>query len=157
MSPAVAALLGLLGAAYPELSLHPMHTAVAELEQVDARGTTAVRLRLFADDLAGAVPVSAAAGADADSATARYLRGSFAIADRSGRPVRLAWDGAERSGDVVLLRLRGQVPGGLAGARVTSLMLCERFADQVNVVRATYGGRAETMLFTRGEQTKTLP
>lgn len=157
MSRAWAALPGLLIAAHPVRSAHPMHTAVAELEQVDARGATVVQLRLFADDLIGAVPASAGPRSQADSAIARYLRGSFAIADRSGRPVRLIWDGAERSGDVVLLRLRGRVPGGLAGARVTSLMLCERFADQVNVVRATYEGRAETMLFTRGEQSKTLP
>ena len=39
-----------------------------------------------------------------------------ALVDREGRPVRLAWVGAERSGDVILLRLRGDVPGGLAGA-----------------------------------------
>ena len=88
---------------------------------------------------------------------ARYLRGTFALADRTGRPVRLAWAGAERSGDVILLRLRGEVPGGLAGARVTSLVLCERFEDQVNVVRAAYAGRTTTLLFTRGETAKALP
>ena len=88
---------------------------------------------------------------------ARYLRGTFALADPTGRQVRLAWAGAQRSGDVILLRLRGVVPGGLAGARVTSLMLCERFEDEVNVVRAAYGGRTETLLFTRGESSKALP
>lgn len=71
--------------------------------------------------------------------------------------MRLAWAGAERSGDVLLLRLRGEVPGGRAGARVTSLVLCERFEDQVNIVRATYGGRATTLLFTRGATSKALP
>ena len=49
------------------------------------------------------------------------------------------------------------MPGGLAGARVTSLVLCERFPDQVNIVRATYAGRATTLLFTRGEASKALP
>jgi hypothetical protein len=58
---------------------------------------------------------------------------------------------------VIVLRLRGEVPGGLAGARVTSLVLCERFPDQVNIVRAEYGGRATTLLFTRGEESKALP
>lgn len=71
--------------------------------------------------------------------------------------MRLAWAGAERTGDVILLRLRGEVPGGLAGARVTSLLLCERFEDQVNIVRAVYGGRSATLLFTRGEGAKALP
>lgn len=135
---------------------HPMHTAVAEVVQEDAGGATTVRLRVFADDLRAAVPLPADPAA-ADSAMAKYLRGTFVLADRHGRPVRLRWDGAERTGDVVLLRLRGNVPGGLAGARVTGLVLCDRFPDQVNIVRATYGGRAATLLFTRGEASKALP
>jgi hypothetical protein len=135
---------------------HPMHTAVAELTQEDARGAAAVQLRLFADDFEAAVRPPPDRPA-ADSATSRYLRGTFALADRQGRPVRLAWEGAARSGDVMLIRLRGVVPGGLAGARVTSLVLCDRFPDQVNIVRATYGGSAATLLFTRGEASKALP
>jgi hypothetical protein len=135
---------------------HPMHTAVAEVVQDDARGTATVQVRVFADDLEAALPLPHDRAA-ADSAMARYLRGTFALADRSGRPVHLAWAGAERMGDVMLLRLRGEVPGGLAGARVTSLVLCERFEDQVNIVRAIYGGRAATLLFTRGEVAKALP
>jgi len=133
-----------------------MHTAVAELTQQDARGTTQVQIKVFEDDLRAAVPLAPDA-AQADSAMARYLRGAFALADRSGRPVRLAWVGAERAGDVVLLRLRATVAGGLAGARITSLVLCERFEDEVNVVRAAYDGRTETLLFTRGESSKALP
>ena len=38
---------------------HPMHTAVAELTQLDARGATSVQLRLFADDFEAAVPPAA--------------------------------------------------------------------------------------------------
>jgi uncharacterized protein DUF6702 len=135
---------------------HPMHTAVTELAQQDAGGTTAVQIRVFADDFQAALPLPADPAA-ADSAIARYLRGTFALADRTGRPVRLAWAGAERSGDVILVRLEGRVTGGLAGARVTSLVLCERFEDEVNVVRAAYAGRTETLLFTRGESSKALP
>ena len=82
---------------------------------------------------------------------------AFALADLTCRPVRLILAGAERAGDVILLRLRGTVPGGLAGARVISVVLCERFEDEVNVVRAAYGGRTETLLFTRGEWSKALP
>jgi hypothetical protein len=151
-----AARLGMLVLALSGAGAHPMHTAVAELAQQDARGTTTVQIKVFADDFHAAVALPADAGA-ADSAMARYLRGTFALADRRGRPVRLVWAGAERSGDVLLLRLRGEVAGGLAGARVTSLVLCERFEDEVNVVRASYAGRTETLLFTRGESSKALP
>ena len=152
----LAARLGMLVLALSGAGAHPMHTAVAELAQQDARGTTTVQIKVFADDFHAAVALPADAGA-ADSAMARYLRGTFALADRRGRPVRLAWAGAEHSGDVLLLRLRGEVAGGLAGARVTSLVLCERFEDEVNVVRASYAGRTETLLFTRGESSKALP
>jgi hypothetical protein len=149
----------MLGALWLVLTLaagrvHPMHTAVAELAAA-ADGTTAITIRVFADDFLGALPADGAA--PADSAMSRYLRGTFALADRQGRPVPLRWQGAERTGDVILLRLEAAVPGGLAGARITSLVLCERFEDEVNVVRASYGGRTETMLFTRGETSKALP
>jgi hypothetical protein len=134
---------------------HPMHTSVTEVTQQDVGGHVSIQVRVYVDDFRSAVPPPNSAFAD--SAMARYLRGTFALTDRTGRPVRLAWAGAERSGDVILLRLRGEVPGGLAGARVTSLVLCERFEDQVNVVRAEYAGRTETLLFTRGETAKALP
>jgi hypothetical protein len=147
---------------------HPMHTTVAEVVQRDGRGRTTIQVRVYTDDLSAAVPEATGlpptgggprVGTDsaADSATARYLRGTFALTDRSGYPVRLTWRGLERTGDVVLLRLEGEVPGGLAGARITSLVLCERFEDQVNVVRAEYAGRSTTLLFTRGETAKALP
>jgi hypothetical protein len=154
---------------------HPMHTTVTEVVQEDARGHVSIQVRVYIDDLRSAVPppngtagayparadsgaaYSAVAYTAADSAMARYLRATFALADRTGRPVRLTWAGAEATGDVILLRLRGEVPDGLAGARVTSLVLCERFEDQVNVVRAEYAGRTTTLLFTRGETAKVLP
>jgi uncharacterized protein DUF6702 len=150
---------------------HPMHTTVTEVVQEDARGPVSIQVRVYLDDLhsavpppdgtAGAYPARAGSAAAnfgaADSAMARYLRATFALADRAGRPVRLTWVGAEPTGDVILLRLRGEVPGGLAGARVTSLVLCERFEDQVNVVRAEYAGRTTTLLFTRGATAKVLP
>jgi uncharacterized protein DUF6702 len=136
--------------------VHPMHTTVTEVVQEDARGDVSIQMRVYADDLRSAVPPRDAA-AGTDSAMARYLRATFALADRTGRPVRLTWVGAEPTGDVILLRLRGEVPGGLAGSRVTSLVLCERFEDQVNVVRAEYAGRTATVLFTRGATAKVLP
>ena len=135
---------------------HPMHTTVTEVVQEDAQGHVSIQVRLYADDLRSAVPPPDGT-VGADSAMARYLRATFALADRAGRPVRLTWAGAEPTGDVILLRLRGETPGGLAGARVTSLVLCERFEDQVNVVRAEYAGRTTTLLFTRGETAKVLP
>jgi hypothetical protein len=130
---------------------HPMHTSVAEL--VTEGGETRIAIRVYADDLAGAVPGD---GPTADSALARYVRARFVLADREGRPVPLRWAGAERTDGAVVLRLQGRLPGGLRGARVASTLLHERFHDQVNVVRATEAGHTSTLLFLRGDGPRAL-
>lgn len=151
----VAASLPWASVSVPLAAAHPMHTAVAEISYDAGGGTAAIRIRVFADDFAAAlIPDPAAAP---DSAMSRYVRGTFALADRSGRPLPLRWIGAELQGDVVVLHLQVAAPGGLAKATVLSALLSERFEDQVNIVRASYNGRAATLLFTRGEPAKALP
>jgi uncharacterized protein DUF6702 len=135
---------------------HPMHTAVAEIRQDQRKPSTEISIRMFADDFGAAVSL-APKGAAVDSAMSRYVRGRFAVADRSGRPLPLHWIGAEREGDVVLLHLAFSAPGGLGGARVLSALLCERFPDQINIVRASYAGRSATLIFTSGDAAKALP
>lgn len=149
-------LLPLAGAATPPPVAHPLHTAVAEITYNGGSRTAEIHIRVFADDFAAAVGVAPGARG-AESAMAGYVRRTFSLADQAGRVLRLQWRGAERAGDVVLLRLAVPVPAGLSGARVRSVLLCERFADQVNVVRALYGGRPVTLLFTPGDGAKTLP
>ena len=125
----------LLSAALWLLSIgvhHPMHTAVIEIAY---DGTTT------------------AAG---DSATVRYVTSSFTVVDRTGTRLMLRWHGFERVGDVLVLRFDAAAPAGLAGGRIATTLLSERFEDQVNIVRATYGGRTRTLLFTRGEAAKPL-
>jgi uncharacterized protein DUF6702 len=124
-------------------SRHPMHTSSAEL--VHEADSVRVVIRVFADDIA------------AVGAVRPYLGERFVIVDRSGQTVRLEWAGAEVVGDVLTIRMRGRVAGGLSGARVNDRVLTDRFADQVNVVRAAYDGRAATLIFTRGDGPKPLP
>jgi hypothetical protein len=149
-SVAVAATLLVMGAR------HPMHTAVAEITHAAGRPTADIGIRVFADDF-GTVVTGAPGTAAADSVMSRYVRGKFAIADPAGRSVALRWVGAWREGDVILLRLAVPAAGGLKGARVRSALLCERFDDQINIVRATYEGRSMTLLFTPGDAAKVLP
>lgn len=134
---------------------HPTHTSAAELSQ-SSDGALSVAIRLFADDIGatiGAPPGQPPAGEVLRS----YLADRFVIRDRSGAQVALAWDEGSISGDVLTLRSQARVAGGLAGAKVTNRVLTERFADQVNVVRATYAGRSATLIFTRGDGPKALP
>lgn len=135
-------------------AVHPMHTAVAEISYNAGSGTASILIRVFADDFSAALTGTPA---PADSAMSRYVRGGFAMADRSGHPLPIRWGGAEREGDVVVLHLAVITRGGLAQVRVLSALLSERFEDQVNIVRASYDGHTTTLLFTRGETAKALP
>ena len=131
------------------LLLHPMHASVTELVHDPASKSVAITLRIFADDfsLVGGI----------DSLALPYLRANLTLADVNGRPIPLRWEGGSRSGDVVWLRLRADVPAGLGGLQVRNAILCDRFEDEVNVVRASYGGRTASLLFTRGDRAKALP
>ncbi len=131
------------------LLVHPMHTSVTELVHDPASKTVAITLRVFADDFASV--------GGADSLALPYLRANLTLADAVGRPIPLRWEAGYRSGDVVWLRLRAEVPAGLAGLQVRNTVLCDRFEDEVNVVRASYGGRTASLLFTQGDRAKALP
>jgi hypothetical protein len=122
---------------------HPSHTSSAEL--VARRDSVLVTIRMFADDLAGTGDLKV------------YVGERFGIRDQRGAPVRLEWSGSEPVGDVLLVRLRGLVPGGLPGATVRHELLTERFNDQVNLVRARYADRVATLIYVRGDRPKTLP
>jgi hypothetical protein len=125
------------------VSTHPMHTSSAEL--VHEADSVRVAIRVFAEDIAAVGGVRP------------YLDDRFGIVDRSGNSVRLEWAGSQVAGDVLTIRMRGRVAGGLSGAKVNNQVLSDRFADQVNVVRATYDRRAVTLIFTRGDGPKALP
>ena len=122
---------------------HPTHTSSAEV--VLEADSVQITIRVFADDIGGIGPVRP------------YLADRFGILDRKGKPVTLEWDGSGVAGDVLTIRMRGRVAGGLSGAKVSNRILTDQFADQVNLVRAAYDDRAATLLFTRGDGPKALP
>jgi hypothetical protein len=122
---------------------HPTHTSSAEL--VHEADSVRVAIRVFADDI-GTV-----------GAVRPYIGDRFDILDRSGSVVPLQWAGTEHVGDVVTIRMRGRIAGRLSGAQVDNRILTDRFADQVNVVRAAYDRRGATLIFTRGDGPKALP
>jgi hypothetical protein len=133
---------------------HPMHTAVIEIAYQPASGVAAIQIRVFRDDFG---TVLAPGGSPMDSTMAGYVRHRFHLIDRAGRTLPLYWQGAEQSGDVVVLRLTAPAPEGLRGAQLSSALLCDRFEDQVNIVRASYEGHTSTLLFARGDGAKALP
>ena len=47
-------------------------------------------------------------------------------------------------------------PSDLSGFRVADKILFDLYADQINIVQATYGGRKVSLLYTRGDGFKRL-
>jgi hypothetical protein len=139
----------------PKGARHPMHTAVTEITYQATTREASIRIRVFLDDFTAALPAPRGTAAG-DSAVVRYVRSSFTLVDGTGERLPFRWQGVEQEGDVLVLRFVAAAPAGLAGGRVASTLLSECFEDQVNIVRATYGGRTRTLLFTRGEAAKAL-
>jgi hypothetical protein len=142
------AVLTLVGA----LALHPLHTTLTQLAYHDADRTVEATVRVFADDLRAALHADLT-----DAATVAYLRSTLTLVDRAGRPMAIAWCGLRRTGDLLWLCVRAPAPDGLSGLRVRVALLFERYADQINIVQASYAGRRAALLFTRGDAPKPLP
>ena len=69
----------------------------------------------------------------------------------------MAWCGVRRTGDLLWLCLRAPSFQGVSGLRVRVALLFERYADQINIVQASYAGRRAALLFTCGDAAKALP
>jgi len=150
-----AALLVTVGGPAP--AFHPLHSALAEIEYQAKSGSVLIRVRVFRDDLAAATSGSSDS-LPSDSVLSHYVRERLTLSDSNGRQVSLWWQGAHQEGDMVQLELRADLGGGgLRHARIRAGLLCERFPDQVNIVRASYDGRTVTLLFTAGDSVKALP
>ena len=139
-------LVSLAGAA------HPMHTTLTQLSYRDADRTIQVSVRVFADDFRAAIRRDVT-----DTAAFDYLRSALSLADRTGRPLVLTSCGLRRTGDVLWLCVSAPAPEGLSGLRVHVRLLLELYADQINIVQASYGGRRASMLFSRGDAPRKLP
>ena len=52
--------------------------------------------------------------------------------------------------------MEATAPAGLASVMVRNAMLCDQFADQINVVQGTFAGSRHSVLFTRSDRAKPL-
>ena len=148
------------------LEAHPLHTSLADITYDAGAKEIRVSVRVFIDDFTKASTAFAAARAAAaraakapvssESPLLMYARASFMIADRGGRVLSLASCGGKRVGDLMWICFHSSAPAGLSGFRVASRILFDLYADQINIVQATYGGRKTSLLFTRGDGFKRL-
>ena len=139
---------------------HPLHTTLTQLSYDASARVLNLSVRVFADDFSAAVMPRGRAGGDVvppDSAMLRYVNGRFALEAAGGRPIPLRWCGMRRDGEAIFLCLRATAQPSPAGGRMRNALLSEVFADQVNIVQASYGGVRRTLLFTSRDGMKALP
>lgn len=153
--------LAATGVVAPAAAEHPLHTSFAEVAYDSAAHVVMVSLRVFADDVSADVArrIGVRVGRDGlppDDAVFRYVATRFTVVSARGEALAFRWCGARRVGVQLFVCLRAPAAAPLAGARVRSTILTDAFADQVNIVQATYDGRRKTLLFTRGDGAKVL-
>jgi hypothetical protein len=139
------------------LDAHPLHTSLAEIVYDPAAKEIRVSIRVFTDDLTKASSAYARAHKTSPQTMfVDYARSAFIVADRGGHPILLSPCGSKPVGDLMWLCFRAAAPGGLAGMQVTHRVLFDLYADQINIVQASYNGKRISLLFTRGEGLKKL-
>ena len=137
---------------------HPLHTSVVALVQPSSGAAVEVTVRLFSDDLARATghPPDRPATITEPEMVA-YVRAHLEMVGSDKAVSPLLFTSRRIDGATTELHFTTKVSGGLAGVRLQSHLLTEVYSDQLNLVRATYGGRTETVLFLRTDPPKALP
>ena len=133
---------------------HPMHSTITEVTEDRAHGTIRAVIRVFSDDLDAVLAKRGGARLSRDQAMLAYVSGAFVLDDRSGRALTLHSCGSRGAAGVVFVCVETESPAGLAALTLRAAMLCDLYADQVNVVQATVGGVKRSFLFTRGAKAK---
>ncbi|HZF39944.1 MAG TPA: DUF6702 family protein [Blastocatellia bacterium] len=151
--------------------LHKIHVSVTNLEFDRPKQMVEIVIRVFTDDLENALSRRAKQAAPIDPATAgkdrqfiepamAYLRSSFELKNKTGRPVVLSWNGIEGQpdgqADMIWIFVKGRMPGGLEGAQMRNKIFCELFDDQVNIVNAKHQGKQFGLMFEAKDDFKIL-
>lgn len=148
------------GTAEARASRHALHTTIAELRYEDRARTVRVTVRMFADDLGGALrrrgATSVAESPAGAAAMLAYLSETFVLSTPDGRALPLHLERIHRTGDLLWVTVRSAPIAGLGGMKIRNALLMEMFADQVNIVQVADRGTKRSLLFTRGAGTKAL-
>lgn len=127
------------------LAFHPIHTTSATM--VTGPAEAQIVVRAFVEDFP---PGTDSAGA------ARYLAGRLTLMAADGHRLPLELVRLEVAGGVITLMAVVRHAGPWAGVRIGNQLLCERFDDQVNMLRIRQGSASQTLLFTPGGPTQAV-
>lgn len=139
VSPLVAALA---------VAAHPLHSSMTTVAWHVETHTVELAMRVFTQDLNDAL-------ARRTGTACSYAQAVVILRDADGRRIPTVQCTATREQDVTWIRLSASVSDP-RGVRLANTVLFELFADQINIVQASLGGRSRTVLFTRGDGPKPL-
>jgi hypothetical protein len=143
---------------------HKFHVSVTQIEFNQSAQSVEVVMRVYADDLENAlsqhakrpVKIDPTKSKEAGALVMAYLRDTFELKSKAGKPVKFVWVGVEAQVDMFWLYFEGRLPGGLAGTQLRNRVMCELFDDQVNIVNTKYQGKQAGMMFEGKDEFKSL-
>lgn len=130
------------------VAAHPLHSSVTTIAWHAETHTIELAMRVFTQDLNNAL-------ARRPGSACGYAQAVMLLNDTAGKPIPTGQCSVTTEQDVTWIRLSATV-GDPRGLRLVNMVLFEMFADQINIVQASIGGRSHTMLFTRGDGPKPL-
>jgi len=138
---------------------HPLHTTLVQLTYDERAHTLEGTIRVFAGDFAAAVAKHSGAKPPnddrvTDAAAFAYVSSTFRLTNQSCGVVALQWGGSRRSGDLLWICVRATSNAGPSALELSDQMLCELFDDQINIVQSVAGAKHASMLFTKGDGSK---
>ena len=136
---------------------HPLHTTLMDITVDASRNTMRAVVRIFADDIALVLSKRAgrtAAAVPTDAEASEYVLTHFAVVDASSTAIPSRACGVRRSGDLLWVCVEAGVDR--RSVKIKDAVLCELYADQVNIVQISGTGESRSLLFTRGDGAKTL-
>lgn len=138
-------------------SAHRYHTSVTRLEYNATEQLAEITVQTFADDIEAALRKRSKAGnvrldssKETNALVLDYLRSVIALKS-AGAEVELQWIGMELKGYTVWIYLQAKTPAGLAKTSLRNQLLCELFADQINIVNVLNDGKRASLVFKRGD------
>ncbi len=139
-------------------SAHKIHVSVTQFEYNKSNQRVEIALRVFSDDLENAlskhagraiklIPSDPAKNRELGDLVVSYLADSFELKNKTGKVVRLNWDGMEGQTDVHWIYLEARAPSGLEGFQLRNRIFFDLFDDQVNIVNTRHGSKQLGVMF----------
>ena len=123
---------------------HPLHTTITEIVHDRSRATLTFTVRVFANDFRSALPT--AIKSEWQKEADNYLRRSVVLRDLRNNAVPVTSCGIREMADVFLICLRAEGIADVRGLSISNVLLFEKFADQISIVRVASGNRTQTFI-----------